>query len=616
MHVIGTAGHVDHGKSSLIERLTGIDPDRFAEEKRRGLTIDLGFAWLELPSGREIGIVDVPGHERFIKNMLAGAGGITICLFVVAANEGWMPQSAEHLCALEVLGVDRGVVALTKVDLVDDEERALALDDVRERLAPSLLSGAPIVACSATTGEGLTELVAALDDVVGQTPPSPDHGRARLWVDRAFTVAGAGTVVTGTLEGGTLRTGEEVELLGAAGVDRKARRARIRTIQSHKKQVTEIAPGNRTALNLVGLEKTAATRGDAVVHPGRLSLTKRIDARVRVVEEAIAGRPYRLTQKGAHLLYSGSAESPVRIKLLSSADELGPGDSAFVQVYLRDSLPLARGDRFVLRDAGRAVTFGGGTVLDPLPERARRNNPQLNALLELLDGADDSAALRAIVEHAGEISAIAAMQRSGAAEITPDIRRLGGLLVSAARYHELSATLQEVLSRHHSANPLEQGMPRERLRAALDLDGPAFDALVDGIDEVVDAGALIRLRSHAVALSPEQQRARDKLVQTIESAGFSPPQQDQLGSDPALIRSLSESGELVRIGDFYLTARQASEARARVRSYIEKDGPVTVAEIRDLLGTTRKYAVPVCEWLDATGATLRRGDTRVLGPRA
>src|SRR5918999_812716 len=261
MQVVGTAGHVDHGKSTLVERLTGIDPDRFAEEKRRGLTIDLGFAWLRLPSGREIGLVDVPGHERFIKNMLAGAGGISVCLFVVAANEGWKPQSAEHLSILEVLGVSSGVVALTKSDTVTPDDLELARLDVEEHLAASTLGSAPIVPCSAITGDGIPDLVAALDEVVRTSPPARDAGRPRLWVDRVFTIAGAGTVVTGTLAGGSFSVGDAVEIAP------EGRRARIRTIQSHKKEAASIEPGNRVALNLAGLEREGAERGDAIVLP-------------------------------------------------------------------------------------------------------------------------------------------------------------------------------------------------------------------------------------------------------------------------------------------------------------------------------------------------------------
>jgi len=607
MHVIGTAGHVDHGKSTLVQRLTGIDPDRFEEEKRRGLTIDLGFAWLTLPSGLELGIVDVPGHERFIKNMLAGAGGITVCLFVVAAPEGWMPQSAEHLAVLDVLGVQAGVVAVTKSDAVDAETLELAVAEVEEKLEPSSLRGAPIVTCSGLTGDGLDRLVAELDRVVQATPPAPDLGRPRLWIDRVFTISGAGTVVTGTLAGGTFSAAQEVEITP------EGRRARIRAIQSHKKEVERIGPGNRTALNLVGLERQGAERGDAVVEAHRWRPTRRIDAEVRVVGADISGREHELSEKGAHLLYAGSAETPVRVKLLDR-DVVASGESGFAQLYLRDALPLARGDRFVLRDAGRVLTFGGGTVLDPLPELAKRGDLERLSLLERLKDADGAHALTALIGAKGSIVRTEAALRAGTESLTDEIVVLGDSLVSPNHFEELRGKAVAALESYHSSHPLEPGMPRERLRAAIRLDPRDFDALVDRVDEVVAEEATVRLASHGVSLSPEQERARDALFATIESAGLTPPLTKELNVDPELLQSLSRSGELVRIGDFHLTKRQAEDIRAKVREAIDSRGPVTVAEIRDLLGTSRKYAVPLCEWLDQTGATIRRGDTRVLGP--
>jgi selenocysteine-specific elongation factor len=628
MHVMGTAGHVDHGKSALVHRLTGIDPDRFEEEKRRGLTIDLGFAWLPLPSGREIGIIDVPGHERFIKNMLAGAGGMSVCMFVVAANEGWMPQSAEHLAVLDVLGVEFGVVALTKCDTVDDETIEIAREEVRDHLAGSSLDGIPIVACSAVTGAGLDDLVRAVDRAVSSAPPAPDTGRPRLWVDRVFTISGAGTVVTGTLLGGSLDAGTEIEISPAG------HRGRIRTVQSHKKELDVVSPGNRVALNLAGLDRAGATRGDAVVLPKQWKPTRRIDAQVRVLDPAYTlgrrspGRSrrakkkvpadvdaYALLEKGAHLLYVGSAETPVRIKLLD-ADRLVPHTTGFVQLYLRDALPLARRDRFVLRDAGRELTLGGGVVLDPLASKARKGDRERLGLLERLLDPDPEAALVALVEGEGAIEQAEASLRTGCVlGRTPvGVARLGRVLVSQARLHELEKALRSELARHHRARPLERGMPKESLKAELGLGADAFDALVDALTDVVEEKSLVRLASHSVALAPEQLALRDRLISSIEGHGFTPPLAKDLDAHEALLRALTDSGDLVRVGDFYLTARQAKDARALARQHIEEKGPVTVAELRDLLGTSRKYAVPLAEWLDATGATRRRGDLRMLGP--
>jgi selenocysteine-specific elongation factor len=607
MHVIGTAGHVDHGKSTLVERLTGIDPDRFAEEKRRGLTIDLGFAWLPLPSGREIGLIDVPGHERFVRNMLAGAGGVSMCLFVVAANEGWMPQSAEHLAVLDLLGVTSGVVAVTKSDLVDEDTLELAVAETEERLAPSSLAGAPIVACSAVTGRGIDELVATIDRVVGAAPPSPDLGRPRLWIDRVFTIAGAGTVVTGTLAGGRLHAGQEVE------ISPEGRRARIRSIQSHKKEVGSIEPGNRVALNLVGLSRQGAERGDAVVTRDRWRPTRRIDAHVRVLPEWATGTEHELSEKGSHLLYAGSAETPVRIKLYGRTT-IPAGETGYAQLHLQRPLPLARTDRFVLRDAGRVLTFGGGTVLDPLPRQMRRSDSARLELLRQLTTADAGRALAAIVTAEGAVDAATALIRSGASKPPDEAVSLGPLLVSRERLDELTTRVTRTLAGHHETRPLERGMPREALRATTKLGADSFDALLAALPQVEMDGALVRLAGHSVVMSEDQQRVRRAVLDEIESAGFTPPPAKDLAADPRLLVSLVDRGDLVKVGDFYLTADQARRARAAVRARIEGSGPLTVAGIRDLLGTSRKYAVPLCEWLDQTGATVRQGDVRILGP--
>ncbi len=608
MHVLGTAGHVDHGKSTLVERLTGIDPDRFAEEKRRGMTIDLGFAWVPLPSGREVGLIDVPGHERFIKNMLSGAGGVSVCLFVVAANEGWKPQSAEHLAIIDVLGVSHGVVALTKSDLVDADTLELARAEVEEKLAPSSLAGAPVVACSAVTGDGIGELLVEVDRALAAAPAAVDEGRPRLWVDRVFTIAGSGTVVTGTLMGGGLAAGDEVEIAP------EGRRARVRTIQSHKREVPEIGPGNRVALNLAGLEREGAERGDAVVRPRSWRVTARVDALVRVSPAAVSGRQHELTEKGAHLLYVGSAETPVRLKLLGGS-RLSSGEEGFAQLYLREPLPLGRGDRFVLRDAGRVLTLGGGVVLDPLPEAARRGDERRLSLLGELRRGEATGALRALVRSTGALAASEALARSGAAAVPAEVAALGPLLVSDERLGELEASARQALDRHHVAHPLERAMARQALRAELGLELDVFDALIARTEGIVEEGAGVRLACHQVGLTPQQQEVRDRVLAAISSAGFQPPFVAELNAEPRLLRSLTESGELVRIEGFYLTAEQAAQARRLVRQRIEQEGPVTVAQIRDLLGTTRKYAVPLCEWLDSTGATRRQGDLRALGPK-
>ena len=356
MRVVATAGHVDHGKSSLVQALTGTDPDRWAEEKRRGLTIDLGFAHCTLPpadgrAGEDISFVDVPGHVRFLRNMLAGVGGVDACLFVVAATEGWKPQSEEHLRILELLGLRHGVVALTKADLVDDEWRALQEMDVRDRLAGTFLADAPIVPASVTAAGGIAAVQAALGALVRDTPAAIDRNRPRLWVDRVFAARGSGTVVTGTLTGGSLSVDQQVH----AG----RRPVRVRGIQSHGERHERIGPGHRVALNLAGVEHTALQRGDAVVDPAQWRPTQRFDASLTV----LAALDHVVSRRGAYLAYIGSGEFPVRVRVLG-ADSIRPGGRGLVRLHAAQPLPLVRGDRFVLRETGRDETVGGGEVLD------------------------------------------------------------------------------------------------------------------------------------------------------------------------------------------------------------------------------------------------------------
>jgi selenocysteine-specific elongation factor len=608
MHVIGTAGHVDHGKSALVEKLTGTDPDRLEEEKRRGLTIDLGFARLELPSGKSAGIVDVPGHERFIKNMLAGAGAVNVCLFVVAANEGWKPQSLEHLAILDILQVRFGVMAVTKSDTVGPDRIAAVTEETRARLEGTSLAQVEIVPCSAKTGQGIADLLAALDRTLEKAPPPSDLGKPRMWIDRAFTISGAGTVVTGTLFGGSLRRGQDVAIVP------EELKARVRSLQSHSHELEEAAPGNRVALNLSGLGKGAVKRGDAVVQLGAWSSSTVVDALIRIVPEKIGGARSGIRERGSHLLYVGSAETPVRVKI-AGPDRIEAGASGHARLYLRDPLPLVRGDRFVLRDAGRVVTLGGGIVLDPAPTGSPSSDAHIDYLNEI-DGTDPGATLAALVRHSGLISASEAFYRSGTTTVPSEVIALGPLFLSAERLEEEKGKLLAALREHHRSEPLEPGLRLDEARGRTDLDRDAFDALVSTLNEVEQEEAVVRLREHRVSLSPAEEQERGRLLSRIGDAGFSPPLRSELGADPDLLRALTREGALVAVADFFLTKDAAETVKGTVREAIEREGPLSVAQIRDILGTTRKYAVPICEWLDATGATLRRGDTRILGPRA
>jgi selenocysteine-specific elongation factor len=611
MHVIGTAGHVDHGKSTLVLALTGIDPDRLEEEKRRGLTIDLGFAWLPLPSGGEVGIVDVPGHERFIKNMLAGAGAINVTLFVVAATEGWKPQSQEHLDILDLLGVRNGVVALTMADLVDEESLIEVAADVEARLVGTSLAGSPIVAVSAVTGRGLPDLLAELEQALARTPPAEDRERPRLWIDRVFSMKGSGTVVTGTLTGGTLDRNEEVELLPPGF------RARVRGIQSHRRQVERIRPGNRTALNLVGVDSDLLARGQVVTRPGLWQTTDRVMASIRFLPH-LGHDP---TERGAFKLYAGSMEADVGIRFLG--DLPGQGETGTALVALSRPAVLEWGDRFVLRDAGRRETVGGGVVLEVAPGRIRRTDPAvLDRVRRRRAAGDRLAYLRVLLEEEGRIGRSEIRLRTGLAPAEAeavDAVWLPTVVLSRPAIEALAQRASVELRRYQQQHPLELGMSRAALRAALGLDARVFDEVADHLARqgvlVADASA-VRTPDHVPDQGGPQ---RDALLGSLDDAGFSPPLLSELYRtyDPALVRALVRSGELVQVApDLVYRAARLEGLKEQLAAAIAGVGPVTVAQFRDLVSTSRKYAVPLLEYLDRTGFTRRQGDVRVLGPSA
>src|SRR4051794_5669169 len=374
MRVVGTAGHVDHGKSTLIEALTGIDPDRLAEEKARGMTIDLGFAWLKLPSGQEVSIVDVPGHERFIHNMLAGVGGIDIALLVVAADEGVMPQTREHLDILDLLAIPAGAIVVTKTDLVDDEWLELVSVEIAEAVAGTILDGAPIVPVSSVTRAGLDDLVALLDRLLAGDRLRPVTGRPRLPIDRVFTISGFGTVVTGTLLDGALHVGQEVE------IQPSGRKTRVRGLQSHRRKVDTATGGTRVAVNLGGVATDELARGEVVTAPGALQATRLIDVKLRVLERA----PRALAHNMALTFHTGAAETTAKASLLDG-QQIEPGESGWVQLRLAGDVALAKGDLFVVRTPSPSATIGGGTVIEPHPRRHRRNQPRVLDRLAVLE---------------------------------------------------------------------------------------------------------------------------------------------------------------------------------------------------------------------------------------
>ncbi len=567
-HVVSTAGHVDHGKSTLIEALTGTDPDRWAEEKERGLTIDLGFAAAKLPSGATVSFVDVPGHERFIRNMLAGVGGVDACIFVVAATEGWKPQSEEHLRILEMLGVSHGIVALTKVGLVDDELLELAQLDVEEHVQGTFLEDSAVVGVDSLSGEGVKDLIGALDTLLAETPVAADNDRPRLWIDRVFAAKGSGTVVTGTLAGGRLRKDDELGALPAGHT------VRVRAMQSHHHEVAEAIPGSRLAVNLGGVDHTQLRRGDVLVRTAQWHRTSIVDVRLQILDRL----DHDVSRRGAHVAYLGSGEHPLRLRILGP-DVLRPGEVGLARMYLEQPLPLVAGDRFVLRESGRGETIGGGTVLDVSPvERASRAAP-------------DGSVERFIAER-GWVDVNFLEQATGEAR-SPDV---GRWVVDPTRLAQATAALDESIQ---SAGPLGLDL------ASLDEQQRAILATLDGVE--VDAN-YVRVADVVDTL------ADHPFIALLEASPFAPPAAD--GVDRGELRELIRRGLIVEEGGIYFAA-SAIDAAAAVAARMLGTDPsgFTVAAIREEWGTTRKYALPLLARLDGTGITRRRENVRIAGPR-
>jgi selenocysteine-specific elongation factor len=611
LRVVATAGHVDHGKSSLIERLTGMDPDRWDEEKRRGLTIDLGYAWCTLPGGREVGFVDVPGHHRFISNMLAGVGPLRLVLFVVAADEGWKPQSEEHLQILDVLGVAGGVIALTKADAVDDREVERARREVEERIAGTVLQGAPIVPVSARTRAGLDGLVRELDRMM-MGAPVPGAARTRLFVDRVFTITGAGTVVTGTLTGDCLSLGDEVQILPGGG------RARIRSMQTHRTSEDRACPVTRVAVNLAGVGRRDLGRGDVIAVPGEWQPTKVFEARLSPVRGASSA----VGARGAHLLYVGARETGARIRVYGTS-AIEPDSDAFVRIRTDRPLILDVFDRFVLRDAGRGETIAGGVVLDvdppvraggaPARRLAARASASRDRLPELL------------TQERGAVSASQARLATGspASGGTP----IGGWFVRPDVVAAADRAVGERLADHHRERPLEPGAPLATIRRLIgstlagrgvERDPSLIDAIVRDMASrgtIAIEAETVRLAEHQVTVDASSVEVAGVVTAVSGDRTTSPPTVQELvasGVDRDVIDAAVRAGAVVRVSPQLVVAPELVD-RAREVVAGASSG-VTVSAFREAIGTSRKYAVPLLEHFDRTGVTRRDGDLRF--PRA
>lgn len=586
MPLIGTAGHVDHGKSTLVAALTGRDPDRWAEEKERGLTIDLGFAWAEF-GGVEVSFVDVPGHERFLKNMLAGIDPIDVALFVVAADEGWSAQSEEHLAVLDLLGIGPGVVALTKSDRVDADLLELAALEIADRLEGTSLDGAPIVPVSAIGGSGMDELRAALAERIEEASPTP--GPPTLWIDRAFSIAGAGTVVTGSLSGGSIAVGDELLHLP------HGTSTRVRTIQSHEQDLAEVGPGRRVALGVPDIEREVAVRGTVLTIPGVRATTSTLLAHLRTArgfEDATTGR-------GAFHVHLGSGDWPVHLR---------PIDASTALLDFETPIATSVGERFIVRDAGRRAVVAGGRVLHPFPPRRRRRAAEaagtMRAVLDL--GPDEradalldtlgTAAPSLLAEASGGGVSSTAVVAGDVATTPAHIEAAGGRALAAAR-------------NHHEAHPLRDGIPKAELADAAGLPAAFIDHLITGRPELESVGAAVAADGHRPRLTAAQDATWQAARTTLLEAAFGPPRAKDLLDDQELAHALIRRGDLVQVDEFLYLRETLDGLRAALEELVS---PFTVSEAKDALGISRKHAVPLMEWSDGAAITRRSGDGRVV----
>jgi selenocysteine-specific elongation factor len=615
LFVLGTAGHIDHGKSLLVQAMTGIDPDRLREEKERGMTIDLGFAWLKLPDGREVGIVDVPGHERFVKNMLAGVGGIDLALLIVAANEGIMPQTREHLAILDLIGVKRGVVAITKKDLVDEEMLALVRMEVEELIATTTIAGSPIIPVSSITKEGIPELLTAVQRQLDKTEPKKDTGRPRLPIDRIFTIAGAGTVVTGTLIDGSLTVGQEVEIV-PSGL-----KSRLRGLQTHKSKEETASPGSRVAANLVGINTTELERGNVVTRPGWLKPTDLVTVDLKLI--SYLHRPLlHGTEVSFHTL---AAETMAKVRLLEKED-IKPGETSWAQFALEKPLAIVKGDRYIIRST--METLGGGGIVDAHAKRLRRFRPEVIANLQARESGTAEQTVVALLEmkqplEAGAIASQADLTPEDAAVVVDSLIADGRLtslgegehklLMTSAGWQSLVNKAMAALAEYHKKFPARPGMPAVELATRLKLGNYIKLAVENLVKEglIVEEAAHLRAPEHKVQISPAQQAKMDAFLKSLSENQFSPP--SDFIPEPDLLSLLIAQGKVLKVAEGIVYSVKAyQEMREKITAQIKAKNRITLGETRDLFNTSRKYAQAVLEYLDREKVTKRVGDDRVL----
>jgi len=632
MRVIGTAGHVDHGKSTLVEALTGIHPDRLKEEQAREMTIELGFGWLTLPNGEEVGIVDVPGHRDFIENMLSGIGGIDAALLIIAADEGVMPQTREHLAILDLLQIPNGLIVLTKTDLAPDSGWLdLVETDIRAAVSKTALKGAPIVRVSAKTKTGLDDLITKLQTLLENKPSRPDLNRPRLPVDRVFSMSGFGTVVTGTLLDGHFAVGDEVEVLpdGLEG--------RIRGLQTHKKKEELATPGSRTAVNISGVETSAIKRGDVVVHPNQYSATRRIDAHLRLLNDISSP----IKHNDEFKFFTGSNESIAALRLLG-VEQLNAGEEGWIQLELRDPIVAVRGDRFILRRPSPAETLGGGSVVDHQPKgRHKRFDGNILKSLESLAQGTPADILMEAVSAVSIASIKESVTRSrlttdnaesalnelltnkrvilleeGVSNLNSDI-----LMISASNWIILQNKTLQMIEAFHKDYPLRRGMSREELKGKLKLSTRMFNSVINKLikdQQITDHMSHLAMPGHTIKFNEREQAQVTALRRRFEANPFSTPSvkecEAEVGTE--VLNALIDLDELKSVSAEVIFRKSDYEIMTtRIQDLISQKGGITLAEVRDMFNTSRKYAQALLEHLDAIGVTVRDGDFRRLRKR-
>jgi len=632
--VLGTAGHVDHGKTALIKALTGVDTDRLKEEKERGITIELGFASLKLPDGQTLGVVDVPGHERFIRNMVSGAAGIDLVIMVIAADEGVMPQTKEHLQICSLLGLKKGLVALTKVDLVDEDWQDLVTEDIRTFLKGTFLESSPIIPLSAMTGAGLQDLLQALHQIASEIEAKSDAGLFRLPIDRVFSMKGFGTVVTGTLVSGNIRTGEDVMVLP----HRIA--SRIRGMQVHNQNVSLAESGQRTAINLQGIEKATIARGDVLTRPGTLETTRRLD----IYFDYLPTNEKKLKHRALVRFHAGAAEVMARINLLDR-DDIAPGDKAFAQLFLAVPAVVMAGDCFVIRSYSPVTTIGGGSVVDPLSRKHKRYSKQILHELEHLQHGDDLERIAAMIERSSfsGIDLHDLVIRTGfphgyvkkrleilfSQKQAMLLDREETRVISFKTYQDTQEKLILTIRAFHEKFPLQEGMSKEELRTKVGsfVSPRLFNAVMRHLEKdgkVVSDRENLRLPDHRIHLQGELEEMRQSIAGLYRNAGLAPPSikevmekfTAQRSRVSSVLNVMLKEASLVKVTeDLYFDQRALAELREDYKNLLLREAKATPVSFKALTGLSRKYIIPLLEYFDMTKLTVRSGEHRILRER-